>query len=111
MNSARRQICARCGKRKPARRKPAHMAVLRTPYEEWVARYGETCGICGRGRSDARRLDRDHDHATGEMRGLLCFRCNRMLASWITEAWLLAAANYLGEHVASKDRTKDNAGP
>ena len=57
--------------------------------------FGERCGICGKGPSATRRLDRDHDHKTGQPRGLLDHRCNRALPSWATPEWLEAAAAYL----------------
>jgi hypothetical protein len=44
-----------------------------------------------------RRLDLDHDHREMFIRGLLCVRCNRALAYWMTSAWLRAAADYLDE--------------
>ena len=53
------------------------------------------CGICGRLPSPKRRLDIDHDHREMFIRGLLCPRCNRALPTWITPAWLRAAADYL----------------
>lgn len=31
------------------------------------------------------------------IRGLLCVRCNRVLAGWITSEWLRSAADYLTE--------------
>jgi hypothetical protein len=31
-----------------------------------------------------------------EVRGLLCHRCNRTLAAWISVEWLRDAAKYLG---------------
>lgn len=95
-NPAIKRNCATCGKPRPKRKVPAHRAVLATmPYEQWVVRYGERCGICGVGRSQARRLDRDHDHKTGLPRGLLCHRCNRALPHWATPQWLRLAAYYL----------------
>jgi hypothetical protein len=70
--------------------------VLETPYELWVARFGERCGICGRPPGPNRRLDRDHDHrGAGAPRGLLCHQCNRALPSWVTADWLRKAAAYL----------------
>jgi len=77
------------------------MAALETSYEDFIVlNGGEHCGICGRGPSARRRLDRDHDHTTGEPRGLLCARCNRALPSWITWKWLGQAADYLAKHKA-----------
>ena len=91
----RKQKCPECGWRRPARKRPAHQLILETPYEAWAERYGEKCGVCGRPPGPKRRLDRDHDHRTGEPRGLLCHRCNRALPDWMDADWLRAAAAYL----------------
>jgi hypothetical protein len=90
-----KQRCTVCGKPRPAAKKPAHMKALEERYEEWVRLYGDRCGICGRGPTARRKLDRDHDHGSGRGRGLLCARCNRALPSWCNAAWLRAAADYL----------------
>ncbi len=37
------------------------------------------CAICRRATGETKRLAVDHDHRTGEIRGLLCSICNRML--------------------------------
>ncbi len=97
-NPARNKKCLTCGKTKPVKRRPAHMAALDIPYEQYVKlNGGDFCYICGRKPSLYRRLDRDHDHITGKPRGLLCFRCNRHLPVWITSKWLRKAAEYLDE--------------
>lgn len=83
-----------CSGKRPAPRQAAHKAILSQPYEVWAEAFGEECGVCGRPPA-SRRLDRDHDHSTGEPRGLLCHRCNRALASWVTPEWLRLAATYL----------------
>ena len=73
----------------------AQTVLAELPYEWWVERYGELCGICGSGPSESRRLDRDHDHKTGQPRGLLCHTCNRRLWHGSSVEWLTAAAGYL----------------
>jgi hypothetical protein len=36
------------------------------------------CAICGKSQSDfKRRLNLDHNHKTGQIRGLLCYYCNK----------------------------------
>lgn len=96
INPGVKRTCRVCGKPRPTRNVPAHLAVLaEMPYEQWVTRFGERCGICGRVPSTRRRLDRDHDHRSGQARGLLCARCNRALPNWVTAQWLRAAADYL----------------
>jgi hypothetical protein len=97
VNPRRLQICTKCGKRRPATKQPSHMAILKTvTYEQCVERWGEHCGICGAPRPPSgRRLNRDHDHKTGELRGLLCTRCNRQLPDWVDADWLLLAHAYL----------------
>lgn len=94
-------ICETCGKKRPPTKRPAHMQALDIPYERYVRRYGEQCGICGCGPSPDRRLDRDHDHATGQPRGLLCQFHNRFLPRRATPELLRAAADYL-ERASSK---------
>jgi hypothetical protein len=64
-----------------------------------VAAQNGLCMICknppeGRGKGD--RLHIDHDHATGERRGLLCGNCNTMIGlAGEDPAVLLAAVDYL----------------
>jgi hypothetical protein len=89
------QKCHACGQARPAARRPKHKAALDAPYEDWVQLFGERCGICDRPPGPTRRLDRDHDHRTGQMRGLLCHRCNRALPNWVDVAWLKAATEYV----------------
>lgn len=94
INPRIKQRCE-CGRKRPPARRPAHREVLDAlPYEDWVARFGERCGICGAKPSGKRRLDRDHDHRTGQPRGLLCHICNRSLGNRDV-AWLWQAAGYL----------------
>ena len=97
VNGSRKRKCGRCGKPRPARKRPAHMAALDLSYEHYVElNGGEHCGICGKPPSPGRRLDRDHEHSgAGRPRGLLCWSCNRQLRTWATVEWLRAAAAYL----------------
>ena len=37
------------------------------------------CALCRRATGASRKLSVDHDHATGDVRGLLCRPCNTML--------------------------------
>lgn len=73
------------------------MAALDLDYSVFLARNNgdERCAICDRAPAARRCLDRDHCHKTGQPRGLLCHRCNRTLASWLTPDWLRSAAVYL----------------
>lgn len=41
---------------------------------------GGVCALCRRATGQAKRLAVDHDHRTGQVRGLLCSPCNSMLA-------------------------------
>lgn len=54
------------------------------------------CAICAKPEPIGRMLDVDHDHATGEVRGLLCQNCNRMLGyAYDDTARLARAIDYL----------------
>lgn len=48
-------------------------------YEGLLVAQDNRCAICGARPSERRRLDVDHDHESGRIRGLLCPRCNLAL--------------------------------
>lgn len=48
-------------------------------YDEMLEQQRGGCAICGGVSSDGSRLAVDHDHETGEVRGLLCMNCNLKL--------------------------------
>lgn len=69
------------------------------------ARGHDRCGICGgveatvSARGRVRRLVIDHDHATGEVRDLLCHRCNSGIGYLDDDPEKAeAAAAYLRKH-------------
>jgi Recombination endonuclease VII. len=72
-------------------------------YERLLAEQGGVCAICGN-PPKTRRLHVDHDHKTGRVRGLLCYRCNRLLASYVTAPLLVHALAYLGAHERLAER-------
>ena len=106
LNPPRTRKCQKCGKARPGRRVPEHRRVLsELSYEDFIKiNGGEFCGICGRvPAKDGRRLDRDHDHASGRARGLLCHAHNRVLVRSWTPELLRKAADYLERSVSSID--------
>lgn len=71
-------------------------------YDEMLAEQDGGCAICGRPPRPDISLHVDHDHATGCIRGLLCFRCNNALGDFLDDESLLReAAGYLAR--ASED--------
>lgn len=55
-----------------------------------------TCAICLRATGATRQLSVDHDHKTGEVRGLLCRPCNNMLGhARDSDMFFYRAARYL----------------
>ncbi len=61
-------------------------------FDDLVRQQGGVCAICG--RPDPEHVD--HDHETGEVRGILCFNCNGGLGQFRDSIEALrAAAAYL----------------
>jgi hypothetical protein len=70
-------------------------------YDLMVIAQNNLCAICGREQAELRnkyvgsptkRLDIDHDHITGEIRGLLCRKCNTGLGLFLEDPVVLAKA-------------------
>lgn len=62
-------------------------------YQEKKAGQDGGCAICGTTEEQAgRALAVDHDHATAQIRGLLCFRCNVGLSHFREDPELLRSA-------------------
>ena len=73
-------------------------------YEAMAEHQFHRCAVCGDyetrlGRGDGiLNLNVDHDHKTGEIRGLLCNRCNRVLGMVEDDLTILSEMkNYLGD--------------
>ena len=68
-------------------------------YNELLEKQDNKCAICLVSQSDlSRRLDVDHNHITGEIRGLLCSSCNVAIGKLNVDSGnelLYAAIKYL----------------
>ena len=67
---------------KHARAKAIGLALM-GGYDAQLVKQGGGCAICG-ARPKVRRLNVDHEHLSGAVRGLLCARCNRGLG-WFAD--------------------------
>lgn len=77
-------------------------------YNALLEKQGGVCAICGQpetkmqarakgGEKTVDSLQVDHDHVTGKVRGLLCWRCNVSIVKLLEDRELFkAAAKYLG---------------
>lgn len=71
--------------------------VTREWYEATLAAQGGVCAVCGKDpEKSARRFAVDHDHASGEPRGVICKDCNNGLGHFRDNPdILMSAAAYL----------------
>lgn len=68
-------------------------------YDDLLNEQGGVCAVCKR-PPGAKRLAVDHDHSTGRVRGLTCFRCNKfIIGRHRTPDLLQAGADYLRRHL------------
>jgi hypothetical protein len=62
-------------------------------FDDILAAQGGVCGVCGR---ESDQFVVDHDHDTGQIRGVLCHKCNLGLGQFNDDhELLLKAASYL----------------
>lgn len=72
---------------------------------EYVAAHGNVCELCGN-PPKSRGLSEDHDHKTGKHRGWLCYRCNRLLPTYLDASLAYKLYVYL---VKAEHRERDKA--
>lgn len=70
-------------------------------YEAMLAAQGGVCWICKKSKQYKNHLCLDHNHKTGDARGILCYGCNRALHTLENENLLPQAMAYL-EHFKRK---------
>jgi hypothetical protein len=64
-------------------------------FDRLLAQQNGVCAICGRDNPE----HVDHDHATGELRGILCFNCNQGLGNFRDSPQAMARAiEYLSRY-------------
>ncbi len=68
-------------------------------FESWSEQQNNVCAICQNPNGWRKHLVVDHNHETGNLRGLLCDRCNRAIGFFEDNPALLRkAALYLEKH-------------
>jgi len=70
------------------------------PFEKeravFLEKQGGCCAICNKAEmSFSKRLSLDHNHKTGKLRGLLCYRCNKFIVGRHDYESALKLLNYL----------------
>lgn len=75
-----------------AQRRRRNYGISDLEFNELLVKQGGLCAICKKESVGKKTLDVDHDHDTGEIRGLLCFHCNTGLGHFRDSAELLQAA-------------------
>lgn len=69
-----------------------------------VVKQNGLCGICSKPESHFKfRLAVDHNHKTGQVRGLLCYRCNKFIVGRHTYESALKLLRYLEVEVTHKE--------
>jgi Recombination endonuclease VII len=76
----RASICNNCKPPKNKKAKPNWYTygLTEETYNALLERQNGTCAICGK----KAKLNIDHDHVTGQVRGLLCHGCNALLGKY-----------------------------
>lgn len=61
-------------------------------FDQMLVDQDGVCAVCGGVQSNGRRLAIDHNHETGEVRGLLCDSCNHGLGNFRDDPHLMKTA-------------------
>ncbi len=67
-------------------------------YHDLLKKQGGVCAVCGKSPKEGKNLSVDHNHVTGEVRGLLDTYCNRYLVGRHRDpALLIKIADYISQ--------------
>lgn len=76
--------------------------------EKLSVKQGGKCAVCGKHESEFKmRLSVDHNHKTSQVRGLLCYRCNKFIVGRHTLESALKVAKYLEVERGAIDEPKE----
>lgn len=93
-NSARQRWCKTCCPGPSWQRLAQRYGVTKPNWDTMLAAQAGLCALC-----DNPPAVVDHDHATGEVRGLLCGACNFKLAGLDDPMWLARAEDYVKRRI------------
>lgn len=91
-----------------------HYGITPEQYQELFDKQGGCCVVCGKHQTQlTQRLAVDHNHDTGEIRGLACTYCNHKIIGAHTDGDTLRrladyVENGVGWYVPSKERKSDD---
>jgi hypothetical protein len=88
-----------------------HFNLTPADYDLILEVQGGGCGICGRAPRVGKRHAVDHDHQTGYIRGLLCFRCNKVVLGARGAEILVKTAEYVTDPPARRALGRDVVAP
>ena len=90
------RVCATCKSAQyRSRALKKTYGISETQYQSMLLSQGGVCAICGN-PPNGKHLCVDHDHTTGQIRGLLCDRCNFGIGYLMDDLDIIAsAASYL----------------
>lgn len=103
------EFCQKAGAR--AQRLAQVFNITPEEYDRILEFQGGVCALCKRPPKEGKRLAVDHDHATGYVRGLLCYLDNKVIIGARTPEKLVAAAEYVTNPPARQALGRDVVAP
>ena len=101
--SNRQRFCDKCGSSQRKKSNLVRYGITHDQFEKAFIEQDGCCHLCGKEGDESSKVNKlcvDHDHNTGEFRGLLCRGCNMAMAFVDDSEWLSRAFRYQNkEHV------------
>lgn len=98
--------CYRCIPDGKAKHRFFVYGITQPQYDAILERQNFKCGICQRPLINipSRKIHVDHDHVTGQVRGVICLRCNLGLSFLDVEGWLESALTYVSGSLSTQQK-------